>query len=502
MIATNRATPCRLYVYITFCIGFILPNVNLLADEASLQDAAGQWQGERPNILWIMIEDWSTDLSCYGTALVHTPNIDGLAQQGIRFERAYTTSPVCSTSRSAMMTGFHQNYIGAHQHRTKDKKPLPYGIKPIPHLLEEVGYYTATMIGGKTDCNFTTSRKLFMGKHWRERKEGQPFYVQATFGGTHRSFVRDPERPIDADKVKLPPYYPDLPLVRRDWANGLETVQVVDRQVGQLLQQLEDDGLADNTIVFFIGDHGRCHIRGKQFLYEAGVHIPLIVRWPKHIKPSSVSDELVSSLDICQTIVKVAGAKPAHALHGHYLFGESVPARKYVHFNRDKMDDTHDAIRAVRSDRFKFIHNLMPERAYCQLNEYKERQYPILALMNVLNMTGKLNPTQARFMARRKPEYELYDLENDPHEVNNLADDPDHAEIQATLLAEIDRWRTDMKDVGVTDEFRQGGWPADYPTKSLAEWQSILKEWEQALLVDGKASRGGGKKRNRNRKQN
>ena len=465
------------------------------ADEASLQDAADQWHGEQPNILWIMIEDWSADLSCYGTPLVQTPVIDELAAEGIRFEHAYTTSPVCSTSRSAMMTGFHQNYIGAHQHRTEDKQPLPHGIKPIPHLLEEAGYFTATMIGAKTDCNFTTPKPLFLGKSWKQRKPGQPFYVQATFGGTHRSFVRDPERPIDADQVELPPYYPNVPLARRDWANGLETVQVVDRQVGELLQELEDDGLADNTIVFFIGDHGRCHVRGKQFLYEAGVRIPLIVRWPKHIKPGSVSSELVSSLDICQTIVKLAGARPKHELHGLYLFGEDIEQRQYIHFNRDKMDSTHDAMRAVRSDRYKLIHNLMPERAYCQLNEYKERQYPMLALMNVLYMQGKLNPTQARFMADTKPEFELYDLANDPHEINNLADDPRHASVKAELLEEIQHWRQDVNDVGVTDEFRSGGWTSEYPTKSLDAWQAELAEWEQALLVDGKASRGGKKKK-------
>ena len=146
-------------------------------------------------------------------------------------------------------------------------------------------------------------------------------------------------------------------------ANGLETAQVVDRQVGRLLQKLEDDGLADNTVVFFIGDHGRCHIRGKQFLYEAGVHIPLIVRWPKHIQPGSVSNELVSSLDICQTIVQLSGAKPAHKLQGLDLFGPELIDREYVRFNRDKMDDTHDAMRAMRNDRYKLIHNLMPERA-------------------------------------------------------------------------------------------------------------------------------------------
>ncbi len=196
----------RLILPAAICLVFLCTTSGIFADEASLQDATGKWSGEKPNILWILIEDWSADLSCYGTPLVHTPNIDKLADDGIRFERAYTTAPVCSSSRSAMMTGFHQNYIGAHQHRTSNKKPLPYGIKPIPHLLEEVGYYTATMAGSKTDCNFTTSKKLFMGKNWSDRAEGQPFYVQATIAGTHRSFVRDPLRPIDADKVKVPLY--------------------------------------------------------------------------------------------------------------------------------------------------------------------------------------------------------------------------------------------------------------------------------------------------------
>lgn len=488
-MSMNNSKIVRRVLALTFCTMMLAVGTFLRADEASEQDVDRTWRGAKPNVLWIMIEDWSTDLSCYGTPLVHTPHIDKLAAEGIRFEQAFTTSPVCSTSRSAMMTGFHQNYIEAHQHRTSDKQPLPYGIKPIPHLLEEAGYFTATMIGAKTDCNFTTPRELFMGKHWKDRAAGQPFYVQATFGGTHRAFVRDPERPIDADKVVLPPYYPDVPLARRDWANGLETVQVVDRQVGELLQHLEDDGLANNTIVIFIGDHGRCHIRGKQFLYDPGVHIPLIVRWPKHITPGSVSNELVSSLDICQTIIELAGGEPAHELQGKYLFGEELAARKYVHFNRDKMDDTHDAMRAVRSDRFKLIHNLMPERAYCQFNNYKEIQYPMLSLMNVMNIQGKLNSAQARFMAATKPEFELYDLQADPHEINNLADDPKHAQIKAELLAEINRWRAEVKDIGVTDEFRQGGWSADYPTKSLAEWQGELKEWEQALLVDGKANR-------------
>ncbi len=159
------------------------------------------------------------------------------------------------------------------------------------------------------------------------------------------------------------------------------------------------------------------------------------------------------------------------------------------------MDDTHDAMRAVRTDRFKLIHNLMPERAYCHLNEYKEMQYPMLSLMNVMNLQGKLNAVQARFMAASKPEFELYDLRDDPHEINNLADDPQHAEVKAELLAEINRWRAEVKDAGVTEEFRNGGWAAMYPTKSLKEWQDELTQWEQALLVEGRANRGGGAKK-------
>jgi len=479
------------------CLAFVLfllfvvetAPTQTFARDNNVPDPQEHWRGSQPNILWIMLEDWSTDLSCYGTPLVQTPHIDRLAEEGIRYESAFSTAPVCSTSRSAMMTGFHQNYIHAHQHRTADKKPLPYGIRPIPHLLKEAGYFTGTMKGAKTDCNFSTKRPLFDGHSWRERKDGQPFFIQATFAGTHRGFVRDPIRPIDENDVVLPPYYPDVPLARRDWANGLETVQVVDRQVGELLDQLEADGLKESTLVFLIGDHGRCHIRGKQFLYDPGVHIPLIVRYPNHILPNSVSSDLVSTLDICQTIVTLAGASPQHPLHGTYLFGKELPRRQYVHFNRDKMDDTHDAMRAVRSKRYKLIQNLMPERAYCQLNEYKERSYPMLALMNVLAMQGQLTDAQAHFMNPQKPPLELYDLEKDPHEINNVADDADYEEIKADLLHEIDQWRTTMNDDGVTEVFRSGGWPSTYPTKSLEDWKSLLDEWNQTLLIEGKASR-------------
>lgn len=461
----------------------------------------------RPNILWIAIEDWSPDLSCYGTKGIHTPHVDKLASQGIRYERAFTTSPVCSTSRSAMMTGFHQNYIRANQHREYDKKPLPHGVKPIPHLFAEAGYFTALM-SRKTDCNFTpnTRSELFIGEDWSERKPGQPFFARITFGGTHRAWKRDPKRPIDIKDVELPPYYADTPFVRRDWANGLEQMQLVDREVGALLKRLDDEGLTDNTIVFFIGDHGRCHIRGKQFLYDGGIRIPMIMRWPGKVAPGQVNGDMVSSIDICATILEAAGIQPPVPLHGKSLFSKDVRERRYIFAARDKMDETHDAMRAIRSKDFKLILNLMPERPWCQYNRYKEGAYPVLAEMNILNLQGRLTPAQAAFFATTKSKVELFDLRRDPHEVNNLADNPDYAQIKAELLAELESWREHViDDQGVSSEFRskgvfsasrptatvdawveantgnydfnKHGWPAWYPTRSLAEWEKARTLW-------------------------
>ena len=451
-------------------MALLLPVMTCLV---SLDLHASAGGDKRPNILWITIEDWSPDLSCYGTAGIQTPHVDKLASEGIRFERAFTTSPVCSTSRSAMMTGFHQNYIGAHQHRTSDKKPLPYGIRPIPHLFADAGYYTCLM-SWKTDCNFLPDQKseLFMGVDWKDRQPDQPFFARITFGGTHRKWNRDPQRPIDIDDVELPPYYPETPFIRRDWANGLEQMQLVDREVGELLKRLKDEGLADDTLVFFIGDHGRCHIRGKQFLYDEGTRIPMILRWPGRVPAGQVSDDLVMSIDICATILEAANIAPPVPLHGQSVFSDDVKQRKYVFAARDKMDDAHDAMRSIRSRNHKLILNLMPERAYCQFSHYKEGAYPALAELNVLNLEGKLTPEQASFLSARKSEIELFDLSNDPHEVKNLADDPAYAAVKAELLNELDRWRTDViKDQGVSDEFRAAGvFPAECPTPTVGEW--------------------------------
>lgn len=448
---------------------------------------------QKPNIVWIMMEDWGYQLSCYGEKGIQTPNIDKFAEEGIRFTNSYCTAPVCSPSRSAMITGFHQNYIGANQHRTEEpgfeKQPLPYGIKPITHLLEDAGYFTCFMETRKTDLNFTLDKPVYQGKDWSERAEGQPFFAQLTYGGTHRRWGRDPVNPIDIKDVELPPYYPQIDLAKRDWANGLESAQVVDRKIGKVLERLEEESLADNTLVIIIGDNGRCMPRGKQFLYDGGIQVPIIIRWPAKLKPGQVNDNMVTTIDISKTILDVAGVTPSHPLHGLNLLDESTKERKYVFAARDKMDGTHDAMRAIRSRDFKLIHNLMPERPYCQFNRYKETSYPVLALLNVLNMKGELPPEQAKFMASTKPEFELYDLINDPNELNNLTDDLNYPEVKAELQKELNNWRENViKDKGVSEEFRKGGWPADYPTRTLEEWEHILELWRPWVFRESGSS--------------
>jgi len=454
----------------------------VLAFGVHFQAAQAAEKPQRPNIVWILAEDICPDLGCYGVNAVKTPNLDKLAAGGIRYANAFTTAPVCSTSRSAMMTGMHQNAIGANQHRTRNKRPLPGDVTPFPLLLQKVGYHTGLMYSRKLDLNFQhNSKQLFPDGDWSNASD-KPFCVQITFGNTHRSWRHYPDNPVDPAKVTVPPYYPDTPLVRRDIANGLEEIQKLDSSVGEVLKRLEEEGLAQNTLVIFIGDHGRCQVRGKQFLYDSGTHVPLILRWPGHIEPGSVSNELVSAIDVTATVVAAAGLGVPEWMHGRNLLDPKTPKRRYVFTARDKMGNTHDAMRSCRDKQYKYILNLMPERAYCQLSEYKERQYPLLALLNVMHIKGELNEVQDRFMQPTKPKEELYDIAGDPFETKNLAADPKHAAELERMRKVLAQWRKSIGDEGVTEEFRKGGWPSTYPTRSLDQWQAKLAEWNRKLL--------------------
>ena len=433
-------------------------------------------QSQKPNILWIIAEDLSPDLACYGNSLVKTPNIDKLAAQGARYTNAFTTSPVCSPSRSAFMTGMYQTGIGAHNHRSHryDDYTLPEPVKVFTAHFRSAGYFTCNCSSlnwqkpGKTDLNFKVE-KPFDGTDWRQRKQGQPFCAQINLSETHRPFKKDLDNPIDESKVELPPYYPDHPIAKRDWADYLECIQVLDKNVGKVLERLEEDGLVDNTVVFFFGDNGRPHVRDKQFLYEGGIRVPLIVRWPGNISPATVVDDLVSAIDFAPTSLKLAGIDTPKYMRGKIFLGPEAQKREFIVAARDRCDGTVDRIRCVRTRRFKYIRNYFPNRPYMQFNLYKKHRYPVWSLLQVLFVEGKLTPQQQLFMACTRPEEELYDLHTDPYEVNNLAADPEHKQTLEKLRGILDKWIHQTAD--------QGGIPED-PQIGVRAYKDVQQYYE------------------------
>ena len=436
-----------------------------------------QQAAARPNILWLIGEDLGPQFACYGTKEVSTPNVDRLAKEGVRYARAYTTGPVCSASRSAFMTGMYQTTIGAHNHRSHrdDDYRLPAGVHVLPDLLRRHGYFTANVRNlpaplpfkgtGKTDWNFTYVKDgkpapqsaAFDSADWSDLKSRQPFYAQVNFSETHRKF-RGPMK-ADPARVEIPPYYPDHPVVREDMAAYLDDVMELDRKVGLLLKQLETDGLARNTIVIFMGDHGQAHVRGKQFCYEEGLRIPLIVHVPEALapladglpKPGTVEERLVEAIDLAPTTLALAGAPIPQKMQGKPFLGPgAAPPREYAFAARDRCDETVFRLRTVRNDRYRYIKNFTPERPFLQKNDYKARQYPVWNLLKQLDAQGKLTPEQKFLTAPTMPPEELYDLRSDPHQVRNLAtsDDPEHRAALSRLRIALDRWLTDTDDQG------------------------------------------------------
>jgi uncharacterized sulfatase len=351
----------------------------------------------------------------------------------------------------------YQTSIGAHHHRTSPQEALDPAARILTDRFREAGYFTCNAAGldwtrpGKTDLNFALNEP-FDGTDWRQRNSQQPFFAQVNFNETHRNFVRDPDRPVRPESVQLPPYYPDHPLARRDWADYLECAQVLDRKVGAVLQRLADDGLAENTVVLFFGDHGRPHVRDKQFLYEGGIHVPLIVRWPGRLTEGSVSDSLVSTVDLSAASLAAAGIAIPEDMHGRDFIGPSTREREAVYSARDRCDETYDRIRCVRDHRFKYIRNYFPNLAYMQPNLYKLRQYPVWSLLPWLHARRLLTPEQQAFTAATRPYEELYDLRNDPHETVNLAGSEEHSGVLDGMRRRLDRWVEATGDRGETPE--------------------------------------------------
>ncbi len=457
---------------------------------------------ERLNVLLIMAEDLGPRLGAYGDHVAVTPRIDQLAREGRRYTNAFSSAGVCAASRAGILFGIHQNVWGAgHMRAITSRVPEvpPYTAVPpspwkgFPELLRAAGYYAVN--ANKTDYQLDEGlRGVVAGgpftlwdevsaDDWRGRTPGQPFFAYMTLDATHESqvwptfsfgslpaLVMAPLRivnhmgwPLETDpaSVRVPAYYPDTPTVRADLARHYNNIAKMDEEVGALLDALEADGLADRTVVIFTTDHGDGLPRAKRWLYDSGIRVPLIVRWPGVTPPGSVSDELVSLLDLAPTILAIAGQPVPAATQGRVFVGPAAqPPPQYVHAARDRMDESQDRVRAVRDERFKYIRHFRRESPFVQPGAFRDTM-PMMREMKTLAEAGALDPVQALFFRSERPAEELFDTWTDPEEVVDLAGEP---AAQATLVrmrAALDAWLASSPDLGALPEteLRERFWP-------------------------------------------
>ena len=428
---------------------------------------------ERPNILWIIVDDMSANFSCYGETAIETPHVDAFAKRGTKFTSAFVTAPVCSTCRSAFITGMYQTSIGAHHHRSgrgEKKIHLPAEIRPLPELFHEAGYYTSISSWpakkgrlGKTDYNFEWDQAMYDGPDWSIREKGQPFFAQIQTpggklrGATMESFEKTGERAeklfgkrTRPEDVTLPPYYPNDPVLLKDWAAYLDTVRETDRMVGDVLAKLEADGDLKNTIVLFMTDHGISHARGKQFMYDEGLHVPLVIAGPG-IAPGGVRTDLVEHIDIAAISLAAAGIEIPAYMQAQDVFADDYPHRQMAFAARDRCDETVEHLRSVRTSKYKYIRNYLHERPHLQPNAYKDNKAILIAIREA-GKEGKLDTVQAKLLAPTRPPEELYDLEKDPFEINNLAQSPLHKRRLTKMRAALNDWEESTNDHGRTPE--------------------------------------------------
>lgn len=456
---------------------------------------------EKPNILWIIADDLGTDLPCYGNKSVRSPNIDKLASEGITFTNLYSVTAVCSPSRSSLITGMYPVSIDCHQHRIRNRSLLPDGVLPITEYFRKQGYWVSNGdavkpgVPGKTDYNFAYPGKtLFDGADWSGRKTGQPFFAQMQIHYPHRPFEADTTHRVNRSGLNIPPVYPDRLLTREDWARYLESVQHVDECVGKIMERLKKEGLLNNTIVMFFGDQGRPMVRAKQFLYDEGTHTPFIIRFPDKKKAGTKVSDLISNVDIPSTSMALAGISLPEKMQGLNIFSDKK--RELLFSTRDRMDETVDRIRSVRSSKFKYIRNYYPEQPYTQFNTYKITMYPVLTLMKVLYKKGELTSEQAQFMGPNRVEEELYDLLNDPFEMKNQAKNPAFSSELERMRLALNNWLAE-NDKGIYPENSEeiGYWKKDafqayqqkmksYKLPVYISDEDFLKWWENRLNVN------------------
>lgn len=442
----------------------------LRAAGAPLASVAYPAEKPRPNILWISCEDASPyAFSCYGDPLAHTPVIDALARRGVRYTHCYSVAGVCAPTRSGIITGMYPASIGSQFMRCQIQRPA--FVRCFPEYLRDAGYYVTNNV--KTDYNFVVPKTAWDAvsrqAHWRDRPAGKPFFAVFNSETSHESRVRPNEAEhekiiphvkhrVDRSKINVPPYWPDTPLVREQMANFYECVSEVDYEAGELLKQLEADGLAEDTIVFFWSDHGVSLPRSKRWTYESGTQAPLVVYIPEKWrtagqgKPGSVDTQLVSFLDLAPTVLNLAGVPlPTHFQGRAFLGPALTKPREYIFSCHDRMDERYETIRATRDQRYRYIRNYRHFLPYYQYMNTSEGS-PVMKEIRRLYAEGKLSETAKKWMADTKPVEELYDVEADPHEVNNLAGDPKLRPVLERMRKAHIAWQEEVQDLGLFPE--------------------------------------------------
>ena len=439
----------------------------------------------QPNILWITCEDLSPILGCYGDRIANTPNIDLFAQNAVRFTNAYASAPICTPARSSLITGVYASSMGTHHLR--GVVPKSDKIKCFTEFLRERGYYCTNNV--KEDYNFITPEEAWDessdSAHWRNRKPEQPFFSVFNFMVTHQSQTRygieklneinstlDEKDRINPDDVEIPPYYPDTPIVRNNIASLYTQVHIMDKKFQEIINQLEEDGLRENTIIFFYSDHGTGLPRGKGYLHDTGIKVPLIIEFPekyKHYSPAKAgafSDELVNFIDFPPTVLSLTGIDPPKHMRGNPFLGQhKKDSNDYVVSIRDRRDEVLMFSRSIRTDKYHYIRNFLPHRPRMQRNFYSEIT-PIRQELRRLDNLGLLQSNEDWLMEDSVPVDELYDTETDPHELNNLAQEAEHLEIMELLKRNLFSWMVETKDLGLVPEYEmieksKGGAPYD-----------------------------------------
>jgi len=442
--------------------------------------AIGPKLPQTPNILWLVAEDLSPIIPPFGDNTVETPSLTRLANEGVRYTQVFSSSGVCAPSRAAIATGMYQNRIGAQHMRTTNiadfgvEGIIPYEAVPPPYVkmhsqyFREAGYYASN--NAKEDYQFRKAITAWddssSGAHWRGRAEGQPFFSVFNFGITHESQVwSQASNPLLVDEnlpVPVPPYLPDTEIARQDIRQVYSNIVAMDRQVGEVLDQLEEDGLLDSTIIFWYSDHGGPLPRQKRLLYDSGLHLPLIIRFPDQFRAGETDDQLISFVDFKSTVLSLSGIEPPDYVDGRAFLGEyaNTPHRNYIHAAADRFDSEYDTIRATRDDQFKYLRNFNPEKPYYLPLTYRE-QMPVMQELLRMRDAGQLSADQAQWFRTSKEEEELFDIENDPYELNNLAGNPSYSDKLAELRVETESWMSFIDDKGLMPEVEliRSMWP-------------------------------------------